>query len=235
TFLHRLTSSYLQAKFRFGIPAVATLLYNVFVVTGIVLSGANIYVVAAATLLGTAVQFFVQLPQARHAGLEYRPVIDMKEPGLRAMMTMMIPVLIASGFDQLYMVFDQRVVSVVEGQISSLDYANRINTMVSAVLLITIATVLYPSLVRDAKDPKAYAKNLSLGFNLNLLIAIPAMAALVMLRVPIIRLVYERGSFTAANTLTTAGPLACYGLGLLGVGIREMCSRGFYARQEVKI
>lgn len=234
TFLHRLTTSYLQAKFRFTLPAVATLFFNVFVVAGIALSRENIHVVAVATLVGTAAQFFIQLPQARRAGLDYRPVVDWKDPGFKSMFVLMVPVLVASCFDQLYTSVITMVVSGVEGHFSALDYANRINTLVSAVLLVTIATVLYPSLVRDAKDPKAYAGHLALGINLNLLVAIPAAAAMVLLRVPIIRLVYERNSFTAEHTVVVSGLLACYALSLLGAGIREMCTRGFYALEEVK-
>jgi putative peptidoglycan lipid II flippase len=76
---------------------------------------------------------------------------------------------------------------------------------------------------------------LSFGININLLIAIPASAALILLAQPVTRLVYERGNFTSESTLLTAGTLACYSAGILGVGIRDICNRCFYAYKSKKI
>jgi len=143
-------------------------------------------------------------------------------------------VLISSAFDQVYMSFDRSIASQVEGDISMLDYANRLSTMVSAILMTTIATVLYPSLVRDVDDRRAMTGTMRFGVNLNLLIALPASAALILLSTPITAMVYQRGGFTAENTLATAPLLACFAAGIFGVGIRELCNRCFYAYGDVK-
>lgn len=236
-FLARMTSAYLQANLNFTIPAISQLVLNVAVIVSILLSrGENIMYVAIGTVVGWALTFAVQLPSVRKAGLSYRPTFNLKESGLREVMILMLPVLISSAFDQLYLTFDQMVAyRGATGDPTALDYANRISTMASSVLLTTVATVLYPTLVRSVDDRKKFSDNLSFGLNLNLLIALPAMAAMILLSLPITRMVYERGEFTSEGTRLTATLLACYCAGIFGVGLRELCNRCFYAFKDTVI
>jgi len=146
----------------------------------------------------------------------------------------MLPLLIAGIFDQLYIVFNRVVASGISGDISALDYGNRVTTMVSAAFLVTISTVLYPSLVQNSETMDGFVQHFASGINLNLVIGLPATVALVILRVPVTRLVFERGAFVAEYTMITAGTLSCYAIGILGVGLRELCSRGFYALRATR-
>lgn len=235
-FLARISSAYLQANFRFTVPALSACCLNFVVIAAIVVSrGENITYVALGTLLGWMLQFAVQIPSMRRTNLRYRPVLDFREPGLREVLVLMLPVLVSSAFDQVYLFFDRSIVSGVVGEVTALSYGNRISTMVSSVLLTTIATILYPNLVKHVDEPNKLRDDLSFGVNLNLLIAIPAMVALVMLCQPITQLVYQRGKFGAEDTLVTAGTLACYSCGILGVGLRELCNRCLYAFKDTKV
>ncbi len=235
-FLARMSSAYLQANFSFTIPALSQSLLNLVVIAALMVSsGGNITVVAVGTLIGWAFQYAVQIPQMHRLGFKYRPVIDLHDPGLREVALLMLPVLISSAFDQVYFMVDRAVASSVEGNITALDYGNRISTMVSSVLLTTIATVLYPSLVRNTGNREKFTEDLTFGLNLNLLVAMPAMAALILLATPVTRMVYEHGAFSSDDTLLTSGTLACYSAGILGVGLRELCNRCFYAYKNTKI
>ena len=236
TFLARMSTAYLQANFHFAIPAVSQVMLNVCIIVFIILSkGENIELVALGTLLGWVVQFVVQVPSLHKSGLRCRPVFDLKDPGVREVAVLMLPVLVSSAFDQVYIIVDRAVASGAAGNITALDYGNRISTMVSSVLLTSIATVLYPTLVKNVDSRDDFRKTLGFGINLNLLIAIPAIAALTLLRLPVTRLVYERGAFTKDNSLLTSGTLACYSCGILGVGLREIGNRCFYACKKTKI
>ncbi|MEG0767662.1 MAG: lipid II flippase MurJ, partial [Clostridia bacterium] len=162
-FLHRLTTAYLQAKFHFAVPALAPLFGNLCILGSIVISrGRSIEIVAIGSLVGMMMQFIVQVPSALRADLRYKPTFDVRESGMREVAMLMIPVIIASAFDSLYIVFDRMITSGNPGDITALDYGNRVSTMVSAVLLSTIATVLYPNLVRDADDRARYQRHLIL-------------------------------------------------------------------------
>ncbi len=235
-FLARIGTAYLQANFSFTVPALSQMVLNVVIIGAIMLSkGMNITYVAVGTVVGWALQFVVQMPKMRQVGLEYRPTFDVREPGLQEVVILMLPVLVSITFDQLYLTFDKSVASQVAGDITRLDQANRLSTMVSSVLLTTIATVLYPNLIRHVDDPVKMSGDLGFGINLNLLIALPAIAALVLLRGPITHLVYQRGAYTPESTAITADVLACYSAGILGVGMRELCNRCFYAFKDTKV
>lgn len=236
TFLARTGTAYLQANFRFAVPAVSQVMLNLSIIIFIVISaGESIELVAVGTLIGWVLQFAVQIPSMYRCGLRPKPVFDLKDPGVREVATLMLPVLLSSAFDQVYIVVDRAVASAATGGITALDYGNRISTMVSSVLLTSIATVLYPTLVKNTEDREKFSRTLSFGVNLNLLIAVPAIFALTLLRVPVTRLIYERGAFTAENTLLTSSTLACYSCGILGVGLREIGNRCFYAYKKTRI
>ena len=235
-FLAKLTGSYLQSHFCFSIPAIAPLFLNISIIVSIFVSkGASIEYVAYGSLIGMALQFVIQIPSARKYGLRYRLTFDLKDPGIQQIVILMFPVLISSAFDQVYLAFDRAVASGVAGDITALDYGNRISTMFSAVLLTSIATVLYPNLVKSTDVQEEFSSNLRFGINLNLLIAVPATVVLIMMRHPLARVIYQRGAFTAEDTLITGDVLACYSVGLLGIGLRELCNRAFYAYKDTKL
>ncbi|MDR1570234.1 MAG: murein biosynthesis integral membrane protein MurJ [Oscillospiraceae bacterium] len=233
-FLYRLLGAFLQARFQFTMPAVATCCSAVCVVAGILMSRGNITIVAIWTLIGMGVEFLTQLPAAFRRGFRWKPAFDLGDPGLRQIASLMLPLLIMGAFDQLYIVFDRVAASANAGDISALDYGNRITTMVSAALLVTISTVLYPSLTQTAPNKNAFAEHFSFGVNLNLLIGLPAMSALLTLRVPVTRMVFERGAFDGSHTAITAGVLACYALGMIGIGLKELCNRAFWAQKSTR-
>lgn len=233
-FLTRISSAYLQANFNFTIPAVSQVFYNVIIIAAILLSrGANVRLVALGTVLGWAMQFLVHIPAIRKTDLRFRPAFDLKDPGLRQVFILVLPILVSSLFDQVYLLFDQTV--AYRGNIAdagNLVYANRLSTMVSAVLLTTVATVLYPNLVKSVDSQKRFTDNLSFGVNLIIMIALPAMSMLVLLCMPITRAVYQRGAFGAEDTLAVGTLLACYSAGIFGIGLREICNRCFYAYKD---
>lgn len=233
-FLSRISNAYLQANFNFTTPAVSQLVLNIVLVGSILLSrGVNLMYVAVGTVVGWALQFLIQAPALRKAGLSYRPTFSLREPGIREVAILSLPILLSGTFDQLYLFVDKMVAYRGDiGDPGKLDYAYNISTMVSAVLLTTIATILYPNLVRNTDNKRRFAHHFSFGINLIQMIALPAMAALILLCVPVTRIVYERGKFGSEDTLIIATLLASYAAGILGIGLREICNRCFYAFKD---
>ena len=230
-FLGRILTAYLQAHFHFTMPVLTQIVQNLVLLVVIVVVGkqGNIEWVAFGTVISWLMQFLVQIPSARRMGLRYRPRFDLSDKALRATALLTLPAIIPTAFDSFYLIFAHSIASQNIGHISALDYSNRLSTMISAALLTTVATVLYPSLVDESDNRKKFTDSLSYGININFLIAIPASAALILLAQPIIRLVYERGQFTAESTALTSGTLACFSFGILGIGLRDICNRCFYA------
>ncbi len=234
--LARAANAYLQANFRFTVPAVSQVVLNVVMIASIlVATKENAIFVALGTIVGWALQIIVQIPSLKRAGFSYRPSFDIKDKGLREFGVLMLPVLVSSAFDAFYLYFARSVASHTTGDILLLENANKLYQMVTVVLLTTIATVLYPSLVRHVDDRPKVKDDLSFGVNLNLLVALPATAALILLSGPITRIVFQRGEFTPENTAVTASILACFAAGIFGVGMRELCNRCFYAFQDKRV
>lgn len=231
-FLSRMVTAYLQANFSFAVPALSQIFLNIVTILAIMLSKGSMMVVAVGTLIGWFMQLAVQLPRLSGFGYRYKPSLDVKELLHSDVLVLMLPLLATGAFDQIYIII-RAMASDMAGHITVLDYSMRLTTLVSAALLTTIATVLYPSLVRHVSEKERFCDNLSFGINLNLLIAIPASAALIALSVPVIRLVYERGQFTSADTQLTAQTLAMSAIGILGLGLRELLTRAFFAHKDV--
>lgn len=236
-FLARISNAYLQANNNFTVPAVSLIFLNLVTIVSILLSdGTSIMYVAVGTVVGWAMQFAIQLPALRKTKLSYRPVFDLNEQGIREVFRLILPIFIASLFDQAYLTIDKMVAFQGDiGDPAKLDYAIRLTTMISSVLLTTVATVIYPNIVRRVDDRPALTDTLSFGLNVNFMIALPATVAMMVLSVPIIRLVYEKGEFLPADTVLTATLLASYAAGMLGIGLRELCNRCFFAFKETVI
>jgi len=124
--------------------------------------------------------------------------------------------------------------SLAEGTISALNYASRLNWLPYGLVAISIVTVLYPSITEFAVKGEEERIGAAVGRGLQLLafIMIPSTFGLSLLRVPIVRLAFERGAFSPEDTLLTANALLFYSLGLVWISWRELLNRTFFAFQD---
>lgn len=124
--------------------------------------------------------------------------------------------------------------SVQEGEASLFFYANRLMELPIGVFAVAVATVIYPLLSRHAAERNhvAMATDYRRGVRLILLINIPAAIGLSLLSTPIVRLLYERGKFTAEDTATMAAMLALFALGMPFFAVTSLMTRAFYAMKD---
>jgi putative peptidoglycan lipid II flippase len=101
---------------------------------------------------------------------------------------------------------------------------------------VAIGTAAIPTLSRFAaqEDFAAFRKTLSGAINLVFLLTLPSACGLIVLCEPIIRLIYERGKFDAADTEMTAWALIGYSIGLTGYAAIKVLSPAFYALDDAK-
>jgi putative peptidoglycan lipid II flippase len=102
------------------------------------------------------------------------------------------------------------------------------------VFAIAVATVVYPLLARHAaeKNYVGLANDYHRGVRLILLLNIPAAVGLALLSTPIVRLLYERGKFAAADTATMAPLVALFALGLPFFAVASLMTRAFYSVKD---
>ena len=224
----------LQSLGEFNIPALLSaasnaviILYYLFFVDRFGIHG-----LAAAFLLGWAVQVLIQLPSLRRFGYRYR--FSLRHDGLHKIFLLAGPVLVSTWIQPLNLTIATRYASHITGGASALEYANTLYTIVAGVFVLSIANVIFPEMSRFAAnaDDAAMGESISGTLSAMLFLLTPMAAGLAVLSRGVVRLLYEWGAWDTASTDLTAGALTFLSLGMLGYGVQIILSRAFYAEQK---
>jgi putative peptidoglycan lipid II flippase len=233
-----IATGYLQTYNRFFVPALSGLMFNLVIITQLsMFGGLGIDGLAAATILGMVLQGLIQIPFMFKTGYRYELTLDYKCEGLKKVFVLMLPVLMGTAISQVNVTVNQIIASgLPEGSISALDFGNRINGMVNSLFGLSIATVLYPSMARMAfgNQIEKLKKMVSTGIRVVSFITMPMMVGLMVLSVPIVRLLFERGAFDARATLMTSQALFYYALAIVPIGASGVLSRAFFSLQDTR-
>ena len=182
--------------------------------------------------MGGVGQVALQWPALRREGFRYRPILAPRDPGLREILVLMGPGMIGLAAVQINVLINMLLAtSQGAGAISWLGYAFRLMYMPIGLFGLSIATAALPSLSRHAAldDLTAMRRTLSSGLRMMLILNVPATIGLMVLARPIVSLLFERGSFTPADTAATATALMFYAPGLIGYSAVKIAVPSFYA------
>ena len=244
----------LNARHRFGIPAIAPACFNVGSILGGLLLGygfgpflnlSPIEGMAYGTLLGGFLQFAVQWPSLRRAGFRYRPMLSFTDPGVRQILRLMGPAVIGTAAVQINVfvntnfassIVDPITGAVVNGPVSWLSYAFRFMQFPIGVFGVAIATATLPPLSRSTarNDDREFRETLAHALVLVFLLCVPSAVGLAVLGRPIVALIFEHGRFTAFDTVQTGNALAAYSVGLAGYAAVKVLSPAFYALGDAR-
>ncbi|AVX30373.1 putative peptidoglycan lipid II flippase [Carboxydocella thermautotrophica] len=232
-----LTTGYLNFRHVFARPLLGGVVFNIIIIAGLILLVPWLGVQGAvlALLLAYGGQVLYQLAVAIRYGFRFRPVLDWREPYLKRMLKLAVPVIIGTAVWTVSTLVDRIFASsLAEGSISALDYAARLNSFALGLFVSAIASVYFPTLSRAgaARDWGAFNDHLLRAININIYIILPMAVGLLVLAQPIVRLLFERGAFDSRATAMTAEALAFLSLGLLAFALREIFSRAFYSLQD---
>ena len=187
---------------------------------------------AIGAIAGGFGQVIMQWPALHRAGYRYRPMLNLRDPGLREILRLMGPGTLGLAAVQINLLVNT-VLATGEGTgaVSWLSYAFRLMYLPIGLFGVSIATAVLPGLSQQAARgaPDAMRQTISSALRLMLMLNVPATIGLVALATPIVALIFERGSFTAADTAATAAALACYAPGLLGYSAVKIVVPSFYA------
>ena len=187
---------------------------------------------AIGAIAGGFGQVIMQWPALHRAGYRYRPMLNLRDPGLREILRLMGPGTLGLAAVQINLLVNT-VLATGEGTgaVSWLSYAFRLMYLPIGLFGVSIATAVLPALSQQAARgaPDAMRQTISSALRLTLMLNVPATIGLVALATPIVALIFERGSFTAADTAATAAALACYAPGLLGYSAVKIVVPSFYA------
>ncbi|GAA0090524.1 murein biosynthesis integral membrane protein MurJ [Paraclostridium bifermentans] len=230
--------AFLQVKENFVIPGLMSVPYNMLIIISIFLSVTiNPNLLPWGTLIGLSLQFVFQYPFARKKGFKYRPYINLKDEYLKRMLWLIGPVLIGVAVTQVNSIVDRTIAStLVEGSISALNYATKLNQFVMGMFIVSISSVIYPMLSKlsTENNKKKFKESIVTAINVVTLIIIPISVGAIILAEPIVKLLFQRGEFDARATQMTAIALIFYSIGMLGFGLRDILGKIFYSLQDTK-
>ena len=236
--LSNLMTSFLQVKNNFTIPGLASIPRNVVIIISMILSvkyGPS--VLAWGTLAGFAIEFLYQVPFAYKKGYRYKKYLNLKDEHLKKMIWLLGPVFIGVAVNQVNAMVDRTLAStLVEGSISALNYANKLNNFVMGVFITSIASVIYPMLSKLSadSDKEKFTESVVTSVNSIVLLVLPISVGAIVLANPIVKILFQRGAFDSSATEMTAIALVFYSIGLVAFGLRDVLGKVFYSLQDTK-
>lgn len=228
----------------FTVPAITPIFWNLAIILALVVGvpqaesdSARLYIYAGGVVAGTLIQLLLPLPWLRGRDGRLRVAIDVRDPAVKQVFALMLPVSLGIGLINFNLLintfFAARFLDPLLAP-SAIDAAFRIYMLPQGMFSVAVATVLFPALSRLAAraDLEGFRDTVSLGIRQIGFLLIPAGAVSAVLAVPIVRLLYERGAFGAAETDVVADALAAFSAGLVFNGTMLMLNRAFFSLQS---
>lgn len=229
---------FLQIKENFIVPGIVGIPYNLVIIVSIFISlKYGIKVLVYGTLLAIIAKVLFQIPFAKKKGYTYKPYINLKDENIKALILLVAPVFVGVAVNQVNGLVDRNLAStLVEGSISALNYANKLNEFVMGLFIVSVTSVIYPMLAKlSAENNKEeFTNSIVKSINGVMLLVIPISVGAMALATPIVRLLFQRGAFDERATEMTAVALFFYAIGMVGFGLRDIISRVFYSIQDTK-
>ncbi|MCK4593704.1 murein biosynthesis integral membrane protein MurJ, partial [bacterium] len=235
----------LNAYHKFALPSSGTIILNLVFITGlytIVPLFGNvpvemIYGVGLVIVIGGFFQITALGTGVRRQGGRWKPIVNLKAPGLKMVLKLMVPALFGMAVVRVNLLIDNALASLLgEGMISSLNYAERLLQFPMGVFGVALSTAILPTLSRFAAKGKLTELRDTMNYALRMamFVAIPASVGIMILREPLVALFFQRGAFDALATHNTSWALLFYAAGLMGyIGVAVVVPV-FYAQKDTK-
>jgi len=233
----------LNTYHHFALPALAPVAWNLVIVLGLLLGvpqisdeSAQLYLYAGVVVLGTVVQLLLPVPWLRRLDGSLTMVLDWRDPAVKRVLVLMLPVTLTIGLINVSFLVDMLFASrLLDPELApaAIDKAFRLYMLPQGIFAVAVTTVLFPTLARLAArgDEQGLRRALDGGIRQIAFLLVPAGLVAIVLAQPIVRLVYQRGEFTADDTVIVAQCLQAFSIGLVFNGWMLILNRAFYAVQ----
>ena len=225
----------------FTIPALSPLVWNVVIIAILVtlrpaFEGENqIYAYAIGVLIGTIIQLVMVIPVLGRIDFRLKFHLNWRDPGVRQVFILLVPVTIGLGVINVDLVINSVVGALISDSAPrAIDAAFRIYMLPQGIFSVALATVLFPSLSRLVArgDTSGLRQMLGTGTRQNLLLLVPAAAAIMVLASPVVELIYQYGAFNAASTEEVSTALFWFAFSLPFAGVNLLLTRTFFSLQK---
>ncbi len=228
----------------FALPASTTVLLN-FVIIVFSTSAVWPYFKSPATslvvgvLVGGALQFLMLVPQLVRRGMRFDFGVSFSHPAIRDIARVFFPRFFGLGISQINFFVDTYFANssrMPSGSLTALYVADRVMELMLGGYAIAVATAILPIMSHQAaaNNYEGLKKTLTFAVRIVAYITVPAAVGLLVLREPIIRMLFQHGEFVAASTRLTARPLLYYSLCLPALACVKLIVPAFYSAKDTK-
>ncbi len=237
--LTALQAGVLNSVGRFAAAAGTPILLNLVAMLGLLVltpyTETPAHALAWGTFASGVAQFSWLVFSCRKAGVGLTLVRPRLTPEIRLLIKRIVPGAVGAGVYQVNLVINTMIASTVaDGAVSYLNYADRVNQLPLGVVGIAIGTALLPLLSRQIKQGalQAAADSQNRALEFGLLLTVPAAAALMVLALPVVTVLFQRGSFGADASRETAHALVAFAIGLPAYVLVKVLTPSFFARED---
>ncbi|MHB1650996.1 MAG: murein biosynthesis integral membrane protein MurJ [Desulfitobacteriaceae bacterium] len=236
--LSGLTMGILNAHKVFWPSALGAVLYNASIILfGALFTwlGLGISGFAFGVVMGAVANFAVQIPALHRVGMRYYPVIDWRNPGVRRIAALAVPIVLSYTLNQLQVIVNSHLgSSLPPGSLTAVWQSYRLFQLPVGIFALSIAVVVFPTLTEQAalNQWKNFRQTSSSALRTVVFITAPLSVGMIVLRFPLLRVLFQHGEFKASDTAATAIPLLYFCLGIVAQSVIQILPRMFYALQD---
>ncbi|HET8567491.1 MAG TPA: murein biosynthesis integral membrane protein MurJ [Candidatus Limnocylindria bacterium] len=237
--LSSLLTGILQSYRQFLASAISPLVYNAVIILFALFAGPFLGITALAwgVVAGALMMFLVQVPELTFRRTRYTLSLDIRHPGVREIVSLAIPRSIALLAVQAVFIVDTVLASgMTRGSLTALQYAFQLLLLPMGVFSIAISAAVFPALSRYASLGQEMRLRLALQQAIRwiLFLTVPTAIVMIVLRRPIVHLLFQYGEFGPPFREAVAAAFLMYSLGLVGHALVQILARAYYATKDTQ-
>ncbi len=237
--LYYIFSGILQANNKFYLAAAVSIPSSIITMGYMIfLSGKfKMHGLVFATLAGFFMQAAILVPALRKTDYRFKLSFNYINPDMKRIFSVVAPVIVGICAHQINILTNSSIAFRYDAEnYIVLNNAQNLGIQIVITMVLAICSVIYPKLsdMEAKKEKEKFSKCLTTTLNCIILLLVPITVGFVMLGEKFIDLIYGYGKFTEENVRLGGSVFALYGIGVLGLGFKEITDRAFYARKNTR-
>lgn len=237
--LQNIFSAVLNAHKSYFIPSVTTLIFNAISIIYLFIfsSKYGIEGLFISILVGFILQVLIHIPKLKDFGYKFKFFINLRDPLIKRMIKLMIPVIIGNSINQINLMVDRMLATNLGvGAISTINYANKLNLFFYGIVSVTLTTVVFVELSAAVVDNniERIKRIITKSINIIFIVLIPLTIIMIIFRQEIVSLAFERGVFDNEATALTSSVFLLFSPAMICYALRDVLNRVFYSIQDTK-
>ncbi len=230
--------AYLQIHDRFVVSVIHAIIMNLIIILFLAITYKfGIKFLGIGILLAFTFQYIIFIPYVKKTSYKHKWIIDFKNEDIKKLLRIILPILISSSAIEINFMISKSLASELShGGISILNYAYKLQSFVTGIVVTSIITAVYPQMAKygSLKDFKGLRISTRDALSTMSILVIPATFGLFTFALPIVELLFMRGRLNLDDATSIANVLRYYAFGVFAIGIREILSRIYYSLDDTK-